>query len=156
MSGENHHLVIEWDLTGDPAFSIHQALVGGIYAAHDPLTGFLGKVFKSIKKGVTKIIGKATEFVSKITSSPIGQALLGVVGTIASGGALGPALLAGGLTAIGLPGEMIIAEAGGIGAMVSKYLKPLGGLMPEIFCLTPPWMGSARPRWWEWRYDFQS
>ena len=131
MSGESYHLVIEWDLREDQDFSIHKVLTAGIYAAHDPLTGFLGKVFKSIKKGVSKVFSKATEFVSKITSSPIGKALLGVVGTIASGGALGPALLAGGLTAVGLPGEMIIAEAGGISAMVSKYLKPLGGLMPQ-------------------------
>lgn len=131
MDRQNPHLIIEWDLTGDPEFSIHKALVGGIYAAHDPLTGFLGSVFKKIVGGVTKVVSGVTNAVTKIASSPIGKLVMGIGGTLLSGGALGPALLAGGLNMVGLPGQQIIAKAGGVVAMVNKYCGAIGAVLPQ-------------------------
>lgn len=130
MEGQRDPLVIVFDLTLDPAFSIHKAVTGGIYAAHEPLTGFLGDVWDAIKGGVTDIWHGATDWFSGFLSSPVGRLIGGVVGTIASGGSLGPALLAGGLSALGLPGDQIIAKAGGVMAMLDKYIGEIGAILP--------------------------
>ena len=130
MDRQGIDLVIIFDLTEDPSFSIHKAIVSGIYAAHNPLTGFLKRLWDKAKDFVSRAWESVTKFVGKVISNPIIRGIVGIVATIASGGALGPAILAGGLAALGLPGSEIIAKAGGVSAMVEKYVGAIGAFLP--------------------------
>ena len=130
MDRQNPQIIIEWDLTDDPDFSIHKALVNGIYAAHDPLTGFLGSVFKSIWKGVKKVAGAVLPILGGMVAGPVGFCIGAGVGTLVSGGSLGDALMSTGLSAVGLAGEAIVAHYGGVSAMVDHYCKSIGALLP--------------------------